>query len=99
MARDGWFDGRGFDFRANLVEDKDGALATYGSDAHYTQEEWQSQRTRCLDKLRQLEAGLDDETHGAISEIIQNYEALLFMTQRVDGVLKWSDSEGQLSLF
>ena len=40
MARDGWFDGEGFDLNAGLVRDLAGRLAGYGSDCAFRREEW-----------------------------------------------------------
>lgn len=99
MARDGWFDGTGFDFSGPVVEDLGGRLAGFASDCVFSREEWVRQRNQVFGALRELEGGLDDASHASITKILREYEMLLFMTQHVDGVLKWSDENRQLSLF
>ena len=99
MHRDGWFDGEGFDFRKGVVSDPKGILAKYGEDYVYSRTEWLEQRERIFRQMKRMEPRLSDYAHGEVTELLQEYEVLLFMTQRVEGVLQWSDDAGQLSMF
>lgn len=99
MVRDGWFDGEGFDFRKGVVSDPNGILTKYGEDHVYSREEWLEQRERIFHQMKSMEPKLSDYAHEEVTQLLQEFEVLLFMTQRVDGVLQWSNESGQLSLF
>ena len=99
MIRDGWFDGEGFDFRKGVVGDPNGILAKYGEDYVYSRAEWMEQRERIFRHMKDMEPRLGDYAHSEVTKLLQEFEVLLFMTQRVDGVLQWSDKAGQLSMF
>lgn len=99
MSRDGWFDGEGFDFRKGVVSDPNGILAHYGEDHVYSQAEWREQRERLFRQMKEMEPKLSDYAHEEVTRLLQEFEVLLFMTQRVEGVLQWSDDIGQLNLF
>ena len=69
MARDGWFDGKGYELFQNIYEQRKKEIQEYWADGKIDENEINMQKQKIIDALTKIEPKLDDDIHAALTQI------------------------------
>jgi hypothetical protein len=85
--RDGWFDKQGLDLDDRIAIRETETWKKYFEDEKITSEELDTQQKLIFDRLKAIEADLDDKTHAAITGVLLEYGVLIEMYRASLGIL------------
>lgn len=81
MARDGWFDGKGFELFKKVRELRKKEVKEYWADGKITVSELEKQRKVIVDKLKKIEPKLNDDLHAEFTQVFIDWALLDEMTE------------------
>ena len=89
QERDPWFDGKGFDLHADVLQASTQRLNELNPESEFTKEHWTRQRKLIFSMLETCESKLNDSEHQTLTKILIEYETLLRVTDEMSDDVPW----------